>query len=200
MAATRVVCQPPVLGDLRSALGAGRELDVGLTEQRLLAQDRAAVLGQGRVLVLQLDGRVGAPVVAEIDLLDPADVDPGDPHVGFLGELRGLGEIRVEAVAVGLQRHRPAECGPQEQQQAEAGQREDRHHEEPADCRDLFLHGLAIHPHHLPQISALLGKFVRAISVPSWLSIFATFSSAPAATQSVMMMPRLIGPLASWVE
>ena len=46
----------------------------------------------------------------------------------------------------------------------------------------------------------VLGKFVRSISVPSWASIFATFSSAPAAMQSVRITPRRIGPCASWVE
>src|SRR6266566_2749999 len=122
-------------------------------------------------------GILGTPFVAEVDLLDLADVDARDPYIRLLGELSRLGEVGVEAVAVRLERDGAAECGPQVQQQPEARQREDRHHEEPADCRDLFLHALA--RRHFPQIDVLLGKFVRLISVPSCASSLATFSSAP---------------------
>ena len=57
--------------------------------------------------------------------LDLADRDAGDPHVGLRGTAWPASrEGDVEAVALGLQRDRAAEGQPQEEQQAEAGQRE----------------------------------------------------------------------------
>ena len=52
----------------------------------------------------------------------------------------GLAEGDVEAVALGLQRDRAAEGQPQEEQQAEAGEREARHDEDAAEAGSLLLH------------------------------------------------------------
>jgi hypothetical protein len=74
------------------------------------------------------------------ELLDLAHGHPGDPHVGLLGELRGLGERRLEAVALRLERHGAAEGQPEEQQQPEARQGEDDHDEDPPGARGGLLH------------------------------------------------------------
>ena len=73
----------PPSGSVGALAVAGGQLDVGLAEQRLLAQDRPGVVGDRRVLAVELDRRVGEPVVREVDRLHLADRDPGDPHVGL---------------------------------------------------------------------------------------------------------------------
>jgi hypothetical protein len=98
-----------------------RQLHVALAEQRLLAQDRPGVVGYRRELAVELDRHVSVPVVGERDRLHLAHRYAGDPHVGLHRELRReLLEGNHDAVALGLQRQRPAEGDPQEQRQAEA--------------------------------------------------------------------------------
>ena len=128
----------------RRALVARRHLDVGLAQQRLLAQDRARVLGDRRVLAGDLDRRDGAVGMRRVDRLVAhlADAHAGHAHVGLEAELRGLGEGDLELVALGLERDRAAEAEPQEQQQAEARQGEEHHREDPAERGGLLLHQL----------------------------------------------------------
>ena len=132
----------PFSATVPALVRARRQLDVGLAEQRLLAQDRPRVLRDRRVLGVELDRRVArrrSSWSASIDL-DLAHRDAGDPDVGLRRQLRGLLEGDVEAVALGLQRDRAAEGQPQEQQQAEARQREARHDEDAAEAGCLLLH------------------------------------------------------------
>jgi hypothetical protein len=150
--------QPAVLRHGLRRLRARRELDVGLAQQRLLAQDRVGVGRDRRVLVLELDRHVGqAGALVGLEVLDLADRHAGDAHVGLLGQRRGLREGDVEAVALGLERHRAAEGQPEEQQQAEARQREDHHRGDAAGARGALVHALA------PIIR-------RSIPVPGWTS------------------------------
>ncbi len=123
-----------------AGLRAGRELDVGLAQERLLAQDRPGVFGDRRELGTDLEhglGRVVAldPLVRgrQADLLHLADGDAADPDVGLGRELRGLGEVGRDAVALRLQRDRTAERDPQEHDQEEAGDREACGDEDAAD-------------------------------------------------------------------
>ena len=135
------------LGDRLRAACARRELHVGLAQQRLLAQDRLRVRRQRRVARLQLDLDVRAPGdLVRRDLLDLADRHAADPHVGLQRELPGLGERRVEAVALRLQRHRAAEREPQEQQQPEARQREQHHRRDLAEGGSVLDHRLSRRP------------------------------------------------------
>ena len=151
-----------VLLQRRRARRPRRELDVGLAEQRLLAQDGPRVRRQRRVAGIQLDRRHGpARLVVRLELLDLADRHAGDPHVGLGGELRRLGERDLHAVALGLERHGAAERQPQEQQQAEARQREHHHRGDPAergcglvhpapwdDCGQISVGGRAVEEGH----------------------------------------------------
>ena len=75
-------------------------------------------IGAYWLVELDLDDRARAALV-ELLRLDLADVHAGDPDVGLLRERRGLGHVHLEAVALGLERHRAAEREPQEHQQAE---------------------------------------------------------------------------------
>ena len=116
---------------LLARLRARGELDVRLAEQRLLPQDRPRVLRDRRELRLDLDlglGRVLAvdPLVRrrELDRLHLADRDPADAHVRLERELRRLREVGGDPVALRLQRDRAAEGDPEEEDQAEAGERE----------------------------------------------------------------------------
>src|SRR5215211_3351536 len=127
-------------GGLLARLGPGGELDVGLAEQRLLPQDRARVRVDGRELRVDLDRRLGRVLPRdtliggrELDRLDLPDRDARDPYVGLRRELRRLREVGGDLVALRLRRNRTPERDPQEQDQAEAGQREADRHENPAD-------------------------------------------------------------------
>ena len=113
----------------RRALVTRRHLDVGLAQQRLLAQDGAGVLGDRRVLAVELEGGHGAVGMRGVDRLVAhlAHADAGHPHVGLQAELRGLREGDLDLVALGLERDRAAEAEPQEEQQAEARQGEEHH-------------------------------------------------------------------------
>jgi hypothetical protein len=71
---------------------------------------------------------------------DLAHRNAGDAHVGLLGQLHGLRELDVEAPALGLEGDRAAEGQPQEHEQAEAGQREADHGEDPPGGRYGLLH------------------------------------------------------------
>ena len=138
---TCVVLSLPPSGIVRRRRAAGRQLDVGLAEQRLLAQDRPRVRRQRRVARVELDHDVrAAGRLVGLDRLDLADRDAGDAHVGLLGELGRLGERRDEAVALRLERDRAAEREPQEQQQAEAGQGEAGHDGDASEGGGGFLH------------------------------------------------------------
>ena len=121
-------------GRIASGLRAGGQLDVGLAEERLLAKDGLGVGGDRRVLRVDLDhGLSGVLAVHALvgrrqgNGLDLADRDAADADVGLLRELGRLGEVGRDLVALGLQRDRATERHPQEQDQAEARQRE-------ADC------------------------------------------------------------------
>ena len=128
------------LGQRRRRVAAGGQLDVGLPEQRLLTEHRPRVVGDRRVLRIELDRRDRVALVAEVDRLDLADRDPGDPHVGLLGELGRLGERDLDPIALRLQRDRAAERDPQEQRQREAGEREAGGDQDPGECRWPCLH------------------------------------------------------------
>ncbi len=95
-----------------------------------------------RVLAVELDRRVGEPVVGQGDRLHLAHRDARDPHVGLVRELGRLLERDREPVALGLQRQRAAEGDPQEQRQREARQREADRDQDPGDCRWSGLHQL----------------------------------------------------------
>jgi len=99
-----------------------------------VAQGAASVTGRNTPFAsaLELD-RGDRPVgaVCDLDLADLADGHARDPDVRLRGERRRLGEVDLHAIALRLQRHGPAEGQPEEQQQPEAGQREDDHHEDP---------------------------------------------------------------------
>ena len=123
-----------------AGLGAGRQLDVGLAQKRLLAQDRFRVSGDRRVLrpdlqhcfggVVALDPLVGR---RQFDLLHLADGHAADPDIGFGRELSRLWEVGGDPVALRLERDRSTECDPQEHDQEEAGDRETCGDEDPAD-------------------------------------------------------------------
>ena len=125
--------RPPVLA-LRVDLGAGGELDVGLAQQRLLAQDRLRVRGDRRVLRVDLDRRRGSrcPSGGQLEVLHLADGDAADADVGLLLERDRLREVGGEAVALRLERDRAAEGDPEEEQQREARQREADRDQDPA--------------------------------------------------------------------
>ena len=175
-----------------------RELDVGLAQQRLLAQDRARVRGHRRVPRLQLD-RHGRPagLIVGLDRLDPPDRHAGDPHVGLGGERGRLGERDVEPVALRLERDRAAERQPQEQEQPEARQREHHHRGDPAERRGGLVHGVV--PPGCGQISAGDGLLRRSTSVPSAGLVPATVCSSCAVLHESTTMPWRIGPWASCV-
>ena len=126
--------------ELRAVAVAGRQFDVGLGEQRLGAQDRPRVLGDRRVLGVDLDRRDRQLVGVALDVLDFADVDAGDPHVGLLGELGGLVEGDRDLVGLRLERGRAAEGDPEEEQDPEAGQREAGDHQKLRRARGLLAH------------------------------------------------------------
>jgi hypothetical protein len=123
--------QRRVLGQGRHPGRSGRELDVGLPEQRRLAQDGLGVGGDRGVLLLELDlgQRAGAALV-EVLGLDLAHVDPRDPHVGLGDQVRTVGERELEAVALRLQGQLAAEGQPQEEADREDRQGEERHRED----------------------------------------------------------------------
>ena len=79
------------VGQLRPVGVARGQLDVGLAEQRLGAQDRPRAARDRPVLGRRCRSSP-APVRrrAQIDRLHFADRDAGDPHVGLLGELGRL--------------------------------------------------------------------------------------------------------------
>ena len=129
-----------VLRQRAGVLGARGELDVGLPQQRLLAQDRAGVVGDRRVPLIDLELGVGEPLVAELDRLDATDRDSGDSDVGLDRKLGRLVERDRHPIALGLQRGRAAEREPQEQQQPEAGDRERDRDQELNRCRRAGLH------------------------------------------------------------
>ena len=136
------VRQPATVRQHAGAPVPRRQLDVGLAEQRLLAQDRVGVLRDRRVRRVQLDlhDRARAALV-ELLRLHLADVHAGHPHVGLLGERRGLRHVHGEPVALGLQRHRAAEREPQEDQDREHREREGHHRDHPAEAGGLLDHG-----------------------------------------------------------
>ena len=109
--ATSASAPPSATGGASAA--ARRELDVGLAEQRLLAQDRARVGGQRRVLGVELDHHDRAPgALVGLDRLHLADRHAGDPHVGLGRELGRLGERRGDrgspSASAGRRRRTPA--------------------------------------------------------------------------------------------
>ena len=65
-----------------------------------------------------------SPSGEQLDACHFADRDAGDPHVGLLGELGRLVEGDLELVGLRPERGRPAEGDPEEEQDAEARQRE----------------------------------------------------------------------------
>ena len=192
----------PPSGSCRLLAVAGRQLDVGLAEQRLLAQDRPRVGGDRRVGVVELDRRhrrVGVLALAELDLRHLADRDAGDPHVGLVREQARLGERNLDRVALRLQRRRPAEGDPEEQQQPEAGQGEAGDRGQLEDGWRLLLHqGLSGVG---GQISAEVGTWVacRLVSRASFASA-ANSASAHRVAGERSSSPRRTGPSASWVR
>ena len=135
---------------------AGRQLHVGLSEQRLLPQDRLRVLGHRGVALAHVDRdhRAGAALV-ELHPHDLAHVHAGDAHVRLLGERGGLGERDLELVALRPERYRAAERDPEEQQDAEARQREHHHREDPPDAWSLLGHYLLGPPQNFASVSTL---------------------------------------------
>ena len=111
----RPACAPARPGSSRSraasgALGVpGRQLDVALAEQRLAPHDRAHVGLQRRVARLDLDRRPSCSPPARSSAKTLPDRHARDAHVGLLGQQRRLGQQDRHAVALGLERHRPAE-------------------------------------------------------------------------------------------
>ena len=134
--------QRAAVGELLGARVARRELDVGLAQQALLAEDRARVAADRSEAVVQLHlHRRGAPAGTELLRLDLADVHARHPDVGLLHEQRGLREVRLEAIALGPERQRAAERRPQEHQQRRHGQREADHGCDASDAGRVLVHG-----------------------------------------------------------
>ncbi len=94
---------------LRCALR-GRERDVGLAEQRLLAQLRLRADRDGREALLHLEGHARAAVRARDDFLHAADLHARDADIGLGGELGRLGEGGGDAVALRLEGMAPPNC------------------------------------------------------------------------------------------
>ena len=90
--ATCAVSRRPSSGILRRVLVPGVSSTYVSPSSVFWRRIARAVLRDRRVLVVQLDRGVGAAVVAEVDLLDLADVHARDPHVRLLRQLRRLGE------------------------------------------------------------------------------------------------------------
>ena len=111
------------------ALGVpGRELDVGLAQQRLLAQDRPRVRRQRRVAASRARSpRRSGPVFLSGSIV--LTLPTGTPEIRTSASCASCvasANDACEAVALRLERDRAAERQPQEQQQAEARQREAR--------------------------------------------------------------------------
>jgi hypothetical protein len=128
--------QAAALGQLRSVAVSLGELDVGFAEQGLLPQHRPGVGWNRRIAAVDLDrGDPQVPVgarVRQVDRLHLADRDVADPHVRLDGELRPFVERHFDAVALWLQRHRPTEGRPEEEEEPEAREGErDRHRDLP---------------------------------------------------------------------
>jgi hypothetical protein len=86
---------------------------------------------QRREHAVELDRRQRAVAVAvDGELSHLADRDAGDPDVRLSRERRRLRERDLHPVALRLERDRPAERQPQEEQQAETRQREHGHRED----------------------------------------------------------------------
>jgi hypothetical protein len=89
----------------------GHQLDERLTEQRLAPQHRPRVRWDRRVGGVDLDlGPGQLAILGDAD--DVADVDAGHPHVRLSDQLGRVAVERREAVALRLQRDRPAEAVP----------------------------------------------------------------------------------------
>ena len=89
------------VGELRRVRAARRELDVGLPEDGLVAEDGARVIGERRVLVVDAELHLGHAVLRDVDLLDAADRVAGHADLVALDQLTGVLERR------GLQRDIP---------------------------------------------------------------------------------------------
>ena len=110
---------------------ASAQLDEGLTEQRLLAQDRPAYRRIGANLGSEFDLRLGdvARRRQPIFFTLPIETPPRRTSVSW-ARVTALGED--VAVALRLERGRPAERDPEEQQHGEARQRGADRHQDPA--------------------------------------------------------------------
>ena len=165
------VGQGAAVGELRPVAVARGQFDVGLAEQRLGAQDRPRVRRDRRVLVVDVDrGQRLFAVGRQVDVLHLADRDAGDPHVGLLGELGRLVEGDLDLVGLRLERGRAAEGDPEEEQDAEAGQRE------AGDDEELGCAGGAL-AHSVPGPQQRVGPWIGGIGgSSSWRGIVAPWS------------------------
>ena len=122
----------------RAALG--DQLHVGLSQERLLAQDRVHIRAHRRVAVADFERRVGAPVAAVLQRHDMPHVHAADAYVGLFGQRQPARERDRHLVALRFQRHGSAEGLPQEQQQPEAAQAEQDDHDHVAQRGSALLH------------------------------------------------------------
>jgi hypothetical protein len=134
------VGQATVVGQRPRGRALRDQLHVGLPEQRLLAQDRMHVRTDRRVARVDFDGRDGAPFRAGLDRDHATDVHAGDADIRLFGERERFGEADGETVTLWLQRHRPSEGLPQEQQQPEAAEHEEDDHEHVPERGRALLH------------------------------------------------------------
>ena len=111
----------------RPRLVAGRQLDVGLAEQRLQPQDRAGVARDRRVLRLDLH-RHARPVAVQARLPHAADAHAGDPHVGGVGELRRLVEVGLQRYCLARERRSGRRTSSRGRAGSRSREREQDHH------------------------------------------------------------------------
>ena len=151
------VGQLAVIRQVASGAALRDQLHVGLAQQRLLAQDRVHVRADRRVAPGDLERRVRAAFLVVLDRHHMPDVHAADAHVGLFGQSQALREGDRHAVPLRLQRHGPTERLPQEQQQAEAAQREQDDHEHVPERGRALLH-LSARSSRACRVSRLRGR------------------------------------------
>ena len=176
------------VGDPGAVAAARGQLDVGLAEQRLGAQGRAGVGGQRRVGVVDVDRRQRVLAVGrERHVADFADRDAGDADVGLGDQRRRLVEGDLDLVGLGAERGRAAEGDPEEEQDAEARQREAGDHREAGGAGRLLVHGQAC-------LSLMVGTLVACCRVCRNGRTLTAPSTRFAVLQESMIMLRRSAP------
>ena len=133
----------PALRDRRGVATSGSDLDVGLAEQRLGAQDRRGAGTDWDEARLDLDHRVSVVAGAD-DAGHAADIDPRDLHVLARNQCPRVRKRHGDGVGSGGERPCAAEGPVEAQQQRDAGQGEARQGEHASGRGELGSHRLSL--------------------------------------------------------